>query len=107
MKEVYSVLVRYGYEWDGQDVFYTKSKALFDTLKTTNKALYYDGGFSDELKQDIINAHNTMDWEMPHAPEPLDESMGLSEAMEYLQEYNISYPIIVLDHTEYTPSWNW
>lgn len=102
----YSILVRWGTELDSQSVIYTRSKALFEALKRGDN-IFYDRGFSDELKQDIVDAHNRMDWAMPNAPEPLDENMCLIDAIEYLQDFRVPYPITVLDHTEFTPYWNY
>lgn len=102
----YSILVRWGPEWDGQSVIHTKSKSLFDAL-SEGEDVRYNEGFSAELKQDIIDAHNSIDWAMPYSPEPIDEEMGLTEAIEYLQLYSMKYPITILDHTEFTPYWNY
>lgn len=103
----YSILVRWGSEWDGQSVIYTKSKALFDALRTANDDIYYNNGFSEELKQEIRDAHANIDWGMSHSPEPIDEDMGLCQAIEYLETSNVKYPITILDHDDFTPYWNY
>lgn len=102
----YSILCRWGPEWGGQSVIYTKSKALFVAL-TKGEDLHYNDGFSEELKQEIRDAHNIIDWVMPNAPEPIDEDMDLCNAIEYLETSSIKYPITVIGHTEFTPYWNY
>lgn len=97
-------MIKWGSGWDDQSVSYTKSKALFDAMRLGDNIYWSD--FSEELKQDVTKAHNEMDWKMPYAPEPLNEDMDIMEALEYL-ESNVVYPITVLDHTEFYPSWNW
>ena len=101
----YSILVRWGSEWDGQSVIYTKSKALFDALNTANDDIYYDNGFSEELKQEILDKHNAIEW--TGQPEDIEEDMGLCQAIEYLETHSVEYPITILDHTEFTPYWNY
>jgi len=102
----YSILVRWGSEWDGQSVIYTKSKALFEALRTADDDIYYDEDFSDELKQEILDKHNFIEW--TGQPEDLDKEMGLCQAIEYLAESScVKYPITILDHAEFTPYWNY
>lgn len=101
----YSILVRWGPEWDGQSVIYTESKALFDALDTANDDIYYNSGFSEELKQEILDKHNAIKWS--GEPKDIEEDMGLCDAIEYLQVHSVKYPITILDHTDFTPYWNY
>jgi len=100
----YSILCRFGPEWDGQRVVYTKSKALFDAFGQ-GKQTYSD--FSEELKEDLRVAHSCLDWQLPYSPEPIDETMSLGDALEYLETFVHKYPITVLDHTESNSYFNW
>lgn len=103
MDSVYSILGRWGTEWDGQSIVYTKSKALFEQLqKDYYKNVYFDD-FSDELKSDIREAYDKLD--LDYDLDPI-EDIDLTNAIEFL-EVSHNYPMVVLDHTEFTPSWNW
>lgn len=102
----YSILCRFGPEWDGQRVIYTKSKALFEAFDQGNQ-IYFDNGFSEELKNDLKAAHSRLDWQLPYSPGPLDETMSLRDALEYLEEYVSTYPITVLGHAESNSFCNW
>lgn len=102
----YSILCRFGPEWDGQRVIYTKSKALFEAFDQ-GKQIYFDNGFSEELKNDLKAAHSRLDWWLPYNPGPLDETMSLSDALEYLETFVHEYPITILGHTESNSYWNY
>lgn len=103
---VYSVLVRWGPEWDGQSVFYTESLALFEILRDNCGNNKYFDDFSDKLKAEIKTKYDAFDWAVDYAPDPL-EDIDILQAMEWLEHYPMSYPLMVVDHTEFTPSWNW
>lgn len=101
---VYSILVRWGPEWDGQSVTYTESKALFELLERASKNIYFSD-FSEKLQQELISKHSELDWDAPYDPGAL-EDIDIARAIEYL-EYTGLYPVLVIDHTEFTLNWNW
>lgn len=110
MDTVYIALVRWGPEWDGQSIYRTKSKALFEQLCRTDSETYFSD-FSEELKADLRTRHATQLRELPELThDPLDEQMSIQEAMEWLDcygdEYN-DFPVILGGETELTCSWNW
>lgn len=110
MDTVYIALVRWGPEWDGQSIYRTKSKALFEQLKITDNEVYFPA-FSEELKSELRARYEQQKIEYPElTSEPLDEEMSISEAMEWLDCYGEDYnkfPVILGGETELTCSWNW
>lgn len=107
MTNVYSILVRWGPEWDGQSVIYTESLALFELLRDNCGSNKYYEDFSEELKAEIKEKYDAFDWDCPYgAPQPLEDT-DIIEAIEWLEYRPKSYPLTVIDHTEFTPSWNW
>ena len=102
----YSILVRWGPEWDGQSVFYTESKELFELLKNNAGSNQYFSEFSDSLQKELEKKYAEFDYASPYSPEPL-EDIDICQAIEYLEAYSHKYPLTVLDYTEFTPSWNW
>lgn len=110
MDTYYIALVRWGPEWDGQSIYKTKSKALFDQIKKADDEVYFPD-FSDELKADLRAKYNEQNEKYPElTPEPLNEEMSLNEAMEWLDCYGEDYnkfPILVGGMTELTCHWNW
>lgn len=113
MDTIYIALVRWGPEWDGQSIYRTKSKALFEQMKIADESrnTMYFSGFSEELKAELRAAHAKQLTEYPElTSEPLDEEMTITEAMEWLDCYGEDYnkfPVIVAGETELTCSWNW
>lgn len=107
MDTVYSALVRWGPEWDGQSIYYTHSKALFDLMAVTDSAVYFPD-FSEELKAQLRITREAFLKQCPDA-ELLDpeEDMSIHEAMEWLEVVAPEFPIIVAGETELTCSWNW
>lgn len=107
MDTVYSILVRWGPEWDGQSVVYTQSRALFELLQDADAGVnkYFDD-FSDELKAEIKAKYNSFDWAVDYAPDPLEE-IDITQAIEWLEFYTNTYPLVVLGHIEFNTSWNW
>lgn len=104
---VYSILVRWGPEWDGQSVVYTESLALFELLVNSNcLGNKYYPDFSDKLKAEIKAKYDAFDWTASYEPEPL-EGLSILDAIEWLEYLPKAYPLLVIDHTEFTPSWNW
>lgn len=104
MQEVYSILVRWGPEWDGQSVIYTKSEELFKLLRDS-----YDNDkfpdFSNRLQAELSDLYsNSFEWQ-DYDPTYLS-SIDTLEAIEWLQ-CTPEAPFIVLGHTEYTCSINW
>lgn len=105
MDTVYCALVRWGTEWDGQSIYYTHSKALFEEIKLVDdrqKDVYF-GDFSEELKEELrafIQHNPNLD---------LEDTKGLSitEAMDWLQVINPKFPVILAGETELNCSWNW
>lgn len=110
MDTVYIALVRYGPEWDGQSIYKTKSKALFDQMvkinHTYSNKLIRFPEFSDELKADLRVRHAEDLAKYPDL-ELLDEDMNIQDAMEWLDGYDVKFPVIVAGETELTCSWNW
>lgn len=115
MDTVYIALVRWGPEWDGQSIYRTKSKALFEQIsKTTRYNGSYFPDFSEELKAELRARHAQLAIKYPETIcEPLDEEMCITEAMEWLDCYGPEYdeydefPVILGGQTELTCSWNW
>lgn len=116
MDTVYIALVRYGPEWDSQSIYRTKSKALFEQMRTADLAYgntesCYFAGFSEELKAELRARYEQQKLELPEfTTEPLDEEMSLSEAMEWLDCYGEDYnkfPVVLAGETELTCRWNW
>jgi len=103
---VYSILVRWGPEWDGQSVIYTESKELFELLKDNTGNNQYFTEFSDKLQEELEKKYSEFDYASPYSPEPI-EDIDICQAIEYLECYTPQYPLTVLAHTEFTPSWNW
>ena len=112
MDSVYIILARWGTEWDGQSLYRTKSKALFDYI---NNLGYPQGepefkDFPETLKLELIENRNKQAVEFPEWTPSSLEDITLGEAMEWLDSYGEDYnkfPVILLGTTEYTPSWNW
>jgi hypothetical protein len=111
MDTVYCVLVRWGTEWDGQSIYYTNSKALFDQILLVNHTYGSEGigfdSFSKELKENIIAVRKAFKWENPEVELENDEDISLTEAMEWLECCSPSFPVILAGETELTCSWNW
>lgn len=113
MDTVYIALVRWGHEWDSQSIYRTKSKALFEQMKSIeyNRTGVYFADFNDELKAELRARHAQQLLEYPElTSELLDEEMSLTEAMEWLDCYGEDYhkcPVIVAGETELTCFWNW
>ena len=101
----YCILHKFGPEWDGQDLVFIKSKALFDTIVKATSDIYWDD-FSEELKQEILEKHRQLDYEAPYDVGPVGEDTDLNAAIEYLKE-SPKFPITVLDVTELYSDWNW
>lgn len=109
METVYSALVRWGTEWDGQSIYYTHSKALFDQIcKINYRGEVFFSDFSEELKVQLritreafIKQNQDVDLLDP------EEDMSITEAMEWLEVVTPKFPIIVAGETELTCSWNW
>jgi hypothetical protein len=111
MDTIYIALVRWGPEWDGQSIYRTKSKALFDQINKANRHTdTYFPDFSEELKAELRARHAEQAIEYPGIiSEPLDEEMSITEAMEWLDCYGLEYdkfPVILGGQTELTCSWN-
>ena len=110
MKTVYIALVRWGPEWDGQSIYKTESKALFDQLCQTDSETYFPD-FSEELKADLRARYTQQNLEYPElTPDVFNEEMSINEAMEWLDCYGEDYnkfPAILGGETELTCSWNW
>ena len=105
MDTLYIILVRWGPEWDGQSIYYTYSKALFEYIKSAD--LYrktYFNDFSEELKADIITAKDIFSKEYPQTT--LEDNEDIGSAMEWL-EAQPKFPIIVAGETSLTCRWNW
>jgi hypothetical protein len=114
MDTVYVVLCRWGPEWDGQSLYRTKSKALFDYIDKGDWRWNTVPTFSDfpeELKADIRARYEAQKLEYPDlTSEVLDEEMDLGEAMEWLDSYGedyLKFPVILAGTSELTCSWNW
>ena len=106
MDTVYIALVRWYIGWDGQSIYKTSSKALFDQMDAAEDNVYFPS-FSDELKADLQARHAQQVIEYPEDTfEPLDEEMSLTEAMEWLGYTSSKYPVIVAGETELTCHWN-
>jgi len=82
----YIILHKYGYERTAQDLVFTKSKALFDAVK-----LY---STTPELIEDLKEWNALQD-------EPYELPTNLTEAIEWLQEFNPPMPATILDYTEF------
>ena len=108
MDTVYSVLARWGTEWDGQSIYYTASKALFDQIEKINYNEVFFSDFSDELKSQLRIVREAFIKQNPDV-ELLDreEDMSINEAMEWLEVVTPKFPVIVAGETELTCSWNW
>lgn len=102
----YSILVRWGPEWDGQSVRYVKSKALFELLRDSVDNKYFPD-FSAELQEELKEKWVAFDWESPYPPEGELEDIDILQALEWLEEAYLRFPLTILDSTEFTPSWNW
>jgi len=110
MKTVYIVLLRHGGEWDGQSLYRTESKVLFEYLKTFDEAQTYFNDFPVELQQEIREKHAAQKLKYPeYTTETLDEEMSIDEAMEWLDSFGEDYgefPVILGGTTEFTAYWN-
>lgn len=108
MDTVYIALVRWGPEWDGQSIYKTKSKALFDQM--CDGEVYFSE-FSEELKSELRARYAQQVIDYPEsASEPLDEEMSIAEAMDWLDCYGLDYnksSFILGGETELTFSGNW
>ena len=107
MDTVYAVLVRWGSEWDGQSIYYTQSKALFDTIKNISYKEVLFNDFSDELKSQLRMTREAFNKQHPDVALDAEEEVSIIEAMEWLQVTSPKFPVIVADETELTCSWNW
>lgn len=105
MDTVYIALVRWHSGWDGQSIYLTKSKALFDQMYAAVDEGHFDE-FSEELKSDLRARYEQQKLEYPEQ-EPLDEEVSITEAMEWLEYPSYNYPVIVAGQTELTCYWNW
>lgn len=103
MDTVYIVLVRWSSEWAGQDLYRTKSKALFDYIVEIETSYWskeeptFDK-FSEELKSDLRNKRDEQAIEYPELTPSTVENITLSEAMEWLDSYGEDYnkfPVIL------------
>ncbi len=112
MDTIYIALVRWGPEWDGQSIYRTKSKALFEQIKATEMGNEpYFPYFNLELQAELRAKYTEQKLHHPElTSEALDEEMSLSEAMEWLdcfgEEYT-KFPVILGGEAELTCSWNW
>jgi hypothetical protein len=102
----YSILIRWGPEWDGQRVSYTKSKALFELMRDTRENKYFSD-FSLELQTELKEKWVAFDWESPYPADGELEDIDILQAIEWLEESSPKFPITLLDSTEFTPTWNW
>lgn len=111
MDKVYLVLHRTGPEWDGQRIYKTKSKALFDFIDNydfdRNNVYFYE--FSEELKQDVLEAIKIHNEKYPDNAAEFDgEPIEIWDAMEWLElPYSNKEELILAGDTELTCSWNW
>ena len=109
MNTVYAVLVRWGPEWDGQSIYYTSSKALFDQLDNLDyqgRSLSFDD-FSKELKKQVRVVRAAFIQQNPDAELEEEEDTSIIDAMEWLEVISPEFPVIVAGETELTCSWNW
>lgn len=109
MGTVYCALVRWGPEWDGQSIYYTHSKALFEEMKLIDdrqKDVYFDN-FSEELKTQLRAVRAAFTKQHPDVDLGDDEDMSISEAMEWLEVVTPAFPVILAGETELNCSWNW
>jgi len=109
MDTVYVALVRWGSEWDGQSIYYTHSKALFDQMKQADRheGYYAFADFSEELKDQLRTVRAAFVTQHPDITLDDEEDMYISEAMEWLEVVTPKFPITVLGQTKLTCSWNW
>lgn len=111
MDTVYCALVRWGPEWDGQSIYYTNSKAMFDQLYLadhtygSDKPIYFDT-FSDELKAQLRAVRAAFVTQHPDIALDSEDDMSISEAMEWL-ECSPKFPVVLAGEAELTASWNW
>jgi hypothetical protein len=108
MDTVYSALVRWGPEWDGQSIYYTYSKALFEQMKVADRreGLNFDS-FSEELKAELRAKREAFTEQDPDIAFEEEEDMSINEAMEWLEVICPKFPIILAGETELNCSWNW
>ena len=108
MDTVYIALVRWGLEWDGQSIFYTKSKALFEQMQRADRheGVYFPD-FNEELKSQLRAVRAAFVTQHPDITLDVEEDMSISEAMEWLEYIGPKFPVIVAGETELTCSWNW
>ena len=119
MDTIYIILCRYSPDWDGTNIYRTKSKSLFDfinmyneqRIRGNNNTTPYFCTFSDELRTELRAAYAAQLVEYPqYSHEPLDEDMTIGDAMEWLEvyggEYN-TFPVILAGTAELTFRWNW
>lgn len=102
----YSILVRWGPEWDGQSIRYTKSEALFKLLRDSDGNKYFPD-FSPELQTELKEKWVAFDWESPYPAEGELEDIDILQALEWLEEACPRFPLTILDSTEFTPYWNY
>jgi hypothetical protein len=110
MDTVYILLVRWGTEWDGQSIYRTKSKAWFDFVNNRYEDAYFPD-FPVEVQNEIRAKYAEQALQYPElTSDDLDEEMGISEAMEWLDSYGEDYnkfPVILGGTGELTCQWNW
>jgi hypothetical protein len=107
MDTIYIALVRWGPEWDGQSIYYTHSKALFEQIETVNYNEVFFDDFSDELKAHLRITREAFNTHHPDVVLDAEEDMSISEALEWLQVVSPKFPVIIGGETELTCSWNW
>lgn len=108
MNTVYAVLVRWGPEWDGQSIYYTQSKALFEQMQRADRheGVYFPD-FNEELKAQIRATREAFERQNPDVELEDEADTSINEAMEWLEYVGPKFPIIVAAETELTCSWNW
>jgi hypothetical protein len=112
METVYIVLHKHGTEWDGQSLYRTQSKALFEFIRGYSRCgvCPYFPDFPDALKEDLRVAYEKQKLQYPETDQPFDDEMSIDEAMEWLDSYGLEYhkfPVILGGTTELISSWNW
>lgn len=109
MDTVYIALVRWRPEWDGQSIYYTSSKAMFDQLDNLDyqgQRLSF-GDFSEELKEQVRAVRAAFIQQHPDVELEGEEDTSISDAMEWLEVIRPKLPVIVAGETEVTCRWNW
>lgn len=108
MDTVYCAFVRWGREWDGQSIYYTHSKALFEQMRKADRreGIYFTE-FSEELKSQLRATRIAFIAQHPDVELDDEEDMSISDAMEWLEAVTPTFPVILAGETELNCSWNW